>query len=283
MADRRWKTTHILSVLVGMLTAVASAAGLFAEGLYRNNLWATAQFRGSDLVRLVIVVPLLFVALRLARRGSLRGQLIWLGILWLIVYDYAFYLFGAAYNELFLVYTALVALSGVALVFGLPQIDAAAVKSRFASATPVRVICLYLALIALFLGGLWISQSISFIVTGEPPASLEASGHPTEIVFALDLALLVPGLTIATLWLWQRRRWGYVLAGIMLVKGTLYPVALIGMGVLADRAGVPDAGDMMPFWMFFAAASLVASLAFFGSIRAGSPQTPAPAANLADR
>ena len=267
MVHTKFRTAYALSILVGVLTAFASAAGLFVDGLYRNNLWATSQFRGSDLVRLAIVVPLLFVAMGLARRGSHRALLVWLGILWLTVYDYAFYLFGAAYNELFLVYTALVVLSGLALLFAMPSIDAATISQRFSSGTPVRLISVYLLLVALFLGGLWIFQSVAFIITGEEPQSLEASGHVTEIVFALDLSLLVPGLAIAAIWLWQRRPWGYVLAAMMLVKGTLYPFALLGMGVFAARAGVPDAGDMMPFWLFFAAAGFAASLALFWNLR----------------
>jgi hypothetical protein len=54
---------------------------------------------------------------------------------------------------------------------------------------------------------------------------------------------------------------------MMLVKATLYPLALLGMGVFAARAGVPDAGDLTYFWLFFAAVSLVASAFFFGNIQ----------------
>jgi hypothetical protein len=39
------------------------------------------------------------------------------------------------------------------------------------------------------------------------------------------------------------------------------------MGTFAARAGVPDAGDLSYFWLFFAAASLVASAFLFGNIR----------------
>jgi hypothetical protein len=267
MDQRNFRTAYILSVIIGLLIAVASAGGLFLEELYRNNLWATSQFRGSDLVRLVVVVPLLFAAMVFARRHSPRALLIWLGILWLTVYDYAFYLFGAAFNEFFLIYVALFTLSILALLFTLPYIDAASIAHRFSPKTPIRSISGYLLLIAVFLSGLWLSQTVNFIFTGQVPASLAASGHVTEIVFALDLSLLVPGLVLAAIWLWQRRPWGYIVAAMMLVKATLYPLALLGMGVFAARAGVPDAGDLTYFWLFFAAVSLVASAFFFGNIQ----------------
>jgi hypothetical protein len=264
-----------LSIIVGILIAAASAGGLLIEGLYRNNLWATSQFRGSDLVRLAVVVPLLFVSLGLVRRGSTRGLLLWLGILWLTVYDYAFYLFGAAFNEFFLIYAALLSLSILALLFALPHVDAEAIARRFGASTPVRWIGGYLLLIAAFLGVLWTAQSLAFVVTGQPPESLVASGHVTEIVFALDLALLVPAMILAGVWVWQRRAWGYVLAAMMLVKGTLYPLALLGMGAFAELAGVPDAGSMMGFWGFFFLASAAASAALFGSLRLAEDVWPA--------
>jgi hypothetical protein len=263
----KFRTAYIFSVIIGVLIAVASAGGLLMEELYRNNLWATSQFRGSDLVRLILVVPLLFVAMVYARRNSPRGLLIWLGVLWLTVYDYAFYLFGAAFNEFFLIYVALSSLSILALLFALPHVDADAIRRRFAPQTPTKWISGYLLLIAVFLGGLWISQTLNFVFTGQAPQSLEASGHITEIVFALDLSLLLPGLVLGAIWLWQRRPWGYVLAAMMLVKGTLYPLALLGMGVFAVRAGVPGAGDLTYFWLFFAVASLVASGFLFGNIK----------------
>lgn len=66
---------------------------------------------------------MLVAALVLARRGSGRAQLVWLGMLAYTLYNYAFYLFGAAFNSLFLVYAALFTLSVFALLFGLVALD----------------------------------------------------------------------------------------------------------------------------------------------------------------
>lgn len=53
MHPSKFRTAYILSIIIGILIAIASAGGLVIEDLYRNNLWATSQFRGSDLVRLM--------------------------------------------------------------------------------------------------------------------------------------------------------------------------------------------------------------------------------------
>lgn len=271
MDQTRFKSAYILSAVIAALIIVASAGGLFLDGLYRDNTWATTQFRGSDVVRLVVTAPVLVAALVLAWRGSPRAQLVWLGTLWLAVYDYAFYLFGAAFNDFFLIYVALFALSILALIFALPQVDANAIGRQFQARTPVKWIGGYMLFIAVFLGGLWIAQSLSFVVTGQLPQSIVDSGHPTGIVFALDLALLVPGMVLGALWLWQRRSWGYVLAAIMLVKGTIYPLALIGMAVFYTNA--TGAWDPLAwFWIAFAIASLIASGFFFGNMQSDQKQ-----------
>lgn len=64
-------SAYILSALVALLAIVASAGGLFIDGLYRDNPFVTAGWYGNDLVTLVVAVPVLVAALILSMRGSL--------------------------------------------------------------------------------------------------------------------------------------------------------------------------------------------------------------------
>ena len=269
MTQKKYRTAFMLSILILILMTIASIGGLFIDGLYRDNLWTSSQLRGSDLVRLVAAVPLLAGALVFTRRGSKRALLMWLGLLWMTVYDYAFFVFGAAFNEFFLIYVALFTLSMLALLFALPRVDAQEIKREFKDSTPVKWISAYMLFIAVFLGGMWIAQSLSFVASGVVPQSIQDSGHPTGVVYALDLSLLVPGMVLGAIWLWQRRPWGYVLGAMMVVKGTVYPLALVGMTIFSANAGVPDAWDMGVFWVAFAVVSLVASGYLFGNMESG--------------
>jgi hypothetical protein len=66
-SERQTATTQprlarLLSVIVALLAFVASAGGLFWEGLYRDNTLVTAAFRGNDLITLVVAVPGLLLA-----------------------------------------------------------------------------------------------------------------------------------------------------------------------------------------------------------------------------
>jgi len=65
-----------------------------------------ATWFGNDWVTPAIALPLLTTGLLLDRRGSICGRLLWLGALGYAVYNYAFFLFGAALNSFFPLYVA---------------------------------------------------------------------------------------------------------------------------------------------------------------------------------
>jgi hypothetical protein len=79
------------SVLVGLLLSVTAGVGLFVPGIYEaDTAFAAAAFRGTDLVSLVVALPALASSLLLARRGSRRALLVWLGTLAYVTYSYLY-------------------------------------------------------------------------------------------------------------------------------------------------------------------------------------------------
>jgi hypothetical protein len=267
------KPVYVLSWLVVLLAVVAAGGGLFFPAVYRNNTWITAQLRGNDLVTLAVAVPLLVAALIASRHGGPRAWLLWMGMLGYMLYNYGFYLFGAVFNQHFLLYAGTVACSLVALLLSLPRADAAAIAASFGPRTPVRWIAGYMLFVALFLGLNWGSRAFSFVLTGQLPQDLIDAGLPIAVVYAMDLSVLVPILVLAAILLWQRRPWGYVAAIIIMVKTTAYTLALIFMGIFVDLAGLPGAYDWMPFWSAFTVVSLIASGFLLANLRV-APATP---------
>jgi hypothetical protein len=73
---------------------------------------------------------------------------------------------------------------------------------------------------------IYVAQSMAFIATGQLPAIVTITEHPTSVVFALDLTLLIPWLAVGAIWLIKRKPWGYVIAGVLSVKGPLYTLVL---------------------------------------------------------
>lgn len=261
MRQDKSNTTFILSALIAALMFAASFGGLLIENLYRDNAFVALLWRGNDLVTLVVAVPLLVGAMIYAHRGLLRAELVWLGMLAYALYNYAFYLFGAAFNQFFLFYVAIFALSIYALVFALTKIDAGEIAGRFHVRTPVNWIGGYLILVAASLSFLWIASVLRFVFTGVIPADIERTGHPTGIIYALDLSLLVPAMALGGIWLRRREAWGYVLAAMSLIKGATYTLVLTVNSLLAASF------SELPIWLSLTFASLAAIGFLLGNMK----------------
>ncbi len=117
------------------------------------------------------------------------------------------------------------------------------------------------------LSGVEIAQALGSVATGELPPVIVETGHPTSVVFALDLSLVVPFFVVGALWLWQRRPLGYVLGAILNVKGAVYMLALTAASLSAARAGFTEASAQLPIWAVLLAGSLAASLLLLIDVR----------------
>ena len=125
------RAAYWLSGAIAVLMVVASAAGLLIDGLYRDGPWAREALRGGDLTTMAVAVPILVTSLLLARRGSRAAQAVWLGALAYSLYNYAYYVFGAEFNDIFVLHIALFSLSIITLVLAVANVDVDAIAARF--------------------------------------------------------------------------------------------------------------------------------------------------------
>jgi hypothetical protein len=253
--ESRLLLSDALSAVIAVLMTFASVGGLLLPGLYRDNTWATAAFRGNDLATLLLAVPVLVVALVLARRGGERARLVWFAVLAYNVYNYAFYLFGTTFNDFFLVYAALESLSLITLAFAIPAVAAIHWPVRRAWA---RVVAGYMAVVGVMFAAMWVTQAMQFVISGTVPKVIVDSGLHTSIVFALDLTLIVPAMLIGAVLLWRGQHAGLVIGVTMNVVGGLYMAALAIAGAFQARAGVSGASWAAPPYLELAITSLAA-------------------------
>jgi hypothetical protein len=139
------KFVVMLTIFIMVLSFVASLAGALSYrneryrtvttargevvevadgGAYRYSLRSLVT-RGApwDVVWLGIAIPVLASALVLHMRGSLRGTLLFVGILASFLHKYLLWTFDWAYNPLYLIYVAVFSLSLWTLVLVLRGID----------------------------------------------------------------------------------------------------------------------------------------------------------------
>ncbi len=226
------RVLSFVSVLIAILAAFVSFGGLFMDKLYHDNDLVVAAWQGNDIVTLFLVVPVMLLSLAFLKKSPVMARLFWMGCLWYMIYNYMFYMFGAAFNVFFLLYIAIFTLSSYTFIFALIQTNAIAISKSFLDRTPVKWISGFMIFFAGLLCTLWMVMSLSFVFTGIVPQSILQTDHPTGVVFAVDLSLLTPSLFFSAVLLWKKRPWGYVLSAIVLVKATAYGLVLLIMSVV---------------------------------------------------
>lgn len=207
-----------------------------ARGLYYwDTLSTAAQMQANDLVTLVLGLPLLVVAFWLARRGSLRGRLLLTGTLGFFLYTYMTMCFGAAYNQLFLVYVALFGLSLYAFILSLMSFDLATLPARFSDRLPRRGIAGVFGFTAAFLALAWLGRVAATFAPGAIPV---LENTTSMFIQAMDLALIVPLCVLAAVLLMRRSPWGYLLASVAVLKFVTMGLAVSLMALNQARVGV---------------------------------------------
>ena len=166
------------------------------------------------------------------------------------LYGYAYYVFGATFNDAFLAHIAIFSLSVFALACALPALDYAAIAREFRGVVGVATgVGIFLIVVGVAQGGLWLYVLANNIATGEVLHDIPIAGQ--HLVFALDLALLAPTLVVSGILLARRRPVGYLLGTAVAVMGAVYQVNMMVAGCVPGsrrrrgRAGV-RAGEPVP-------------------------------------
>jgi len=253
-----------ISAALVALMVVQSVLGLLFQEQYRDVEWIKATWFGNDWVTLVVAVPLLVVALLLARGGSVPGQLLWVGLIAYGLYNYAYYLFGAALNAFFLLYLVAFIASAATLILVLLHLDAAQIATAFRPTTPVRVIGGYLIVVGFGLASVWLTMWAAYVFTGRPtPIEPEAF----KLVAALDLSVMVTALTFGGVLLWRRNMWGYVVAAIASIQASLYLLVLSVNSIVGVHRGLAKTPGELPMWGVLALFTTAVTLLLLASIR----------------
>ncbi len=216
----RLALSYILSTIIAILMAAASITGL----LYRAVLYPTddlvQSFVPTDVVNLLIGVPILLGSIWLARRGRLMGLLLWPGALFFALYNYAVYVLAMPFNAASLLHLVLLIMSLYTTAGLLASIDGKAVQQRLAGHVPERLA-----------GGIPAALGVLFFLrSAGVMAGALVSQSPmakTELAPNIADALIAPALAIGGVLLWRRERFGYV-AGL----GLLFQASMLFIGLI---------------------------------------------------
>ena len=237
----------------------------YGYGPYRHMPADVAvQGLAQDLVTAFIAVPLLLASLAWARRGSRAGHLALTGAVAYLFVQYVLYLAMAMYNELYLVWVALVLCASQALfrlLLGVParafvlEDDALSLRRR-------RFVAGFLLVNGTLITLLWLQVIVPPLLAGTLyPAGL--SHFTTMVVQGFDLALFIPPSIVAG-WAYAKKRLhGHVLAPVYVMFLTIQMTALLAkiawMSAVGASAG--PALVLVPLLLVGAAAATWLALA----------------------
>jgi hypothetical protein len=253
--DRRVERLLSLSVPIAVLAMAASLAGVLSDRTYAAETanWA-AQARGQDVANLVLAYPALLVAAWLAKRGSLRAYLVWLGVLVYSAYSYLLYAGFLHFSGWFPFHVAVLGLSVFALVGGVAALEPDTVRGALSDRAPLRPTGTLLVVMGLLFAALWLAEIVPAILAGEPPPSAVTAGLVTNPVHLLDLALLLPAMVLTGVWLRRDLPIGAVLVVPILTFGVVMGSAVLAMFVSLALAG--EVVELVPVVLMAAAALL---------------------------
>jgi len=244
---KKHTTITILVFLIAALAAWAATTGIFSsdgpgpythltirgktvtiygKGLYKHMSAEVApQGIAQDYVTLIIAIPLLFISYWLTRKGSRRGLYLLAGTLGYFLVTYLFYTVMGMYNQLFLVYVALMGASFYAFILTLLSFDIKNTDTLFKPATPTAATGGYLIFTSVAIGFLWLSIVVPPLLDGTIIPN-QVEHYTTLIVQGLDLGILLPAAFICgVLWI-KRRPLGYLLTPIYFVFLSVLMTAL---------------------------------------------------------
>jgi hypothetical protein len=266
---RMLQAAERLSWLVLALMLASAVVTSTVDGLLgKESAWAREAFRGGELVSLLVACPLLATALMAARRGSVRGRLVWIGLLLYAVYNYAYAVFGTTFNDAFLVHIGAFSASVFALACALPALDYAEIAGAFHGARTMKGVGIFLVVVGVGQGLLWLFVIARNAVTGEVLHDIPVNGQ--HLVFALDLALLVPSLILSGVLLARRRPFGVVFGTAVTVMGAAYQLNLMMAGVYGAAADVPGA-EALPMESLILTASFIVAAVLLLFVSIGAP------------
>src|SRR6516165_2395734 len=266
---QRGGVAYWLSGLLAATVAVTCLLTFLVPGILRGTAVMNGSARGTALVMLLLGVPVLAVSMALARAGSARAVLSWLGAAAFMLYNSVMLLFATPFNRLFLLDVAMLALAAWSAGVLLWRTDVAGLGRRFTGRAPARAVAVYVWVIVTLNTLVWLGRIVPALTSGGQAAFLRGTGLTTSPGYIQDLALWLPLIAVAAAWLWRRRAWGFLIIGAALVMWVLEDAAIAvdqWYGHAADPASTVASAAITPAFGLLALIGLVLTYTLFRSL-----------------
>lgn len=249
---------QVLSVALAVVTVAATVPTVVVDGLLQGPPAMNGSARGTALIMLVLGVPGLIVGQFGTRRGVRRAVPIWLGSGAFLLYNAFLLLFATPFNRLFLLDVATFSLALWTLVAIMVAVDVDAFDLPGFPPRLRRTIAIFTWVVVAMNAVAWLRQ-IGPALSSTAPEFLAGTGLPTAPTYVQDLAVWLPLMGAAGLWLWRGLARGFLVVAAMLSMWVAESVAIAvdqALGAAADPTATVVSSAMTP--IFAVVAGLVA-------------------------
>lgn len=226
------------SIIAVVFIALTSTVGIFSNDFYRRESvnWQL-QSGGQDIINLLLVLPLLLMSVVSVHLNKRLSMLIWAGTMLYCFYTFTIYCFDVHFNNLFLLYCAILCISIYTLIYFLHFYLDRWVPEKALSHYPFSWTGIYFLLISISFGVLWLMDIIPAVTGGSFPETLSQINLPTNPVHVLDLSFILPGIFLTGISLLGKHRIGYLLAPVFLVFFMLMDVTIAILAMIMKTQG----------------------------------------------
>ncbi len=217
---RSLRSIYILSLIIAVLMAVSSLAGILYQSVIYPSAELLGTFMSNDVVNLFIGLPIIVGSMYLAMRKKLIGLLLWPGALFFVLYNYLVYVLAMPFNLAFLLDLVLVALSLYTIIALVASIDGESVKKKLVGKVHEKIS----GVVLVGMGILFLFQVVGVMIVA---LANQTSITGTELALHVSDFLYSPALVIGGILLWRRKDFGYV-SGL----GLLFQASMLFIGLI---------------------------------------------------
>ena len=234
------KNFYIINLSLALMIVITAIYGLFVPGSYSYETanWA-AQSMAQDWINLVIAVPVLLLSLLLANKKPILSSFLWIGDILFIIYSFLIYAFMVHFNQMFIFYVAILGISTYLLIFNLIRFDFSKVKTLFKEDWSRKTVAKTLIGLGVVFYLIWLKDALPNAINGTLPKSVIEAGLFTNGVYVIDMALCLPLLIIAGIYLLKKKTAGYALAGSSMVFAIIMMINIAFIILFVGYKGLP--------------------------------------------
>ena len=259
---KKIQLSDVLVIMIVLLLAISSIVGLssfnttksymvlnqygeriqmWGNGTYSHDSYFKAPiFIGTDVIILVLVIPMTIVALiKEIKSRTMKSKLLLMSINGISLYYAASIAFGVTYNALLLIYIALFGLTFFAMISHIAEISRDELHDKSDQVTLTRGLSIFLFLSGVSLFVAWLPDIIPTYFTGNSLSLIEV--YTTEITYVLDMGIVSPIIFICLYQLKHQIEFGKILLPVILKT-----CELIGIMVMCQTLFQVLAGIYMP-------------------------------------